>query len=141
MSVVVNLLFWLHFIGLGMAVGGGVALALTGPRLKTAIGRELELLWTMEVAFNRVAMTGIAILLATGPLMVWLKFGGFAGFTWWFGVKMGFVGLAVVGAALHEMAGRRYRAGHGRYQLMEISGRLAGGSIVAAILCAVFAFN
>jgi protoporphyrinogen IX oxidase len=141
MDVFVNLLFWLHFIGLGMGVGGGVALSLTGPRLKTAMGSQLDLVWTMEVAFSRVATIGIAILLVTGPLMVWLKFGGFAGFTWWFGLKMGFVGLAVVGAALHEWAGRRYRAGRGRYQLMEISGRLAGGSMIAAILCAVFAFN
>ena len=101
MDVFVNLLFWLHFIGLGMGVGGGVALSLTGPRLKTAIGNELELVWTMEVAFSRIATIGIAILLVTGPLMVWLKFGGFAGFSWWFGLKMGFVGLAVVGAALH----------------------------------------
>jgi protoporphyrinogen IX oxidase len=94
-------------------VGGGVALSLTGPRLKTAIGSELELVWTMEVTFSRVGMIGIAILLVTGPLMVWLKFVGFAGFSRWFELKMGFAGLAVIGAALHERAGRRYRAGRG----------------------------
>ena len=141
MDIIVNLLFWLHFIGLGMGVGGGIALGLTGPRLKTATGIELELVWTMEAAFSKVASIGVVILLVTGPMMVWLRFGGFAGFSLWFGLKMGFVSLAVIGAATHEWAGRRHRAGRGSYPLMEISGRLAGGSMIAAILCAVFAFN
>jgi putative membrane protein len=141
MDIVVNLIFWLHFIGLGMGVGGGIALGLTGPRLKTAKGSELDLVWQMEATFSRLATVGIATLLVTGPLMVWLRFGGFEGFSWWFGLKMGFVALAVVGAGLHEWAGRRHRAGLGGYRLMEISGRLAGGSLIAAILCAVFAFN
>ena len=93
-----NLLFWLHLIGLGMGVGGGVALGLTGPKLKTTTGETLEFVWAMETTFSRVATIGIAILLVTGPLMVWLKFAGFEGFTWWFSLKMAFVALAVFGA-------------------------------------------
>ena len=141
MDIVVNLLFWLHFLGLAMGLGGGIALGLTGPKLQTAKGEDLAFVWQMETTFSRVATTGLATLLVTGPLMVWLRFGGFAGFSWWFGLKMCFVALAVVGAALHQWAGHRYRAGRGGYSLMAFSGRLAGGSMIAAVLCAVFAFN
>ena len=141
MNTFTNLLFWLHFIGLGMGVGGGIALSQVGPKLKSEQGSALELAWSLEVVFSRVATIGIVILLITGPLMVWLRFGSFQAFNWWFNLKMCFVASAVIGAAVHEYAGRCYRNGQGEYRLMEVSGRLAGGSMIAAILCAVFTFN
>ena len=141
MNTFTNLLFWFHFIGLGMGVGGGIALSQVGPKLNSEQGSALELAWSLEVVFSRVATIGIVILLITGPLMVWLKFGGLQAFNWWFNLKMGFVGLAVIGATVHEYAGRRFRGGRGEYRLMEISGRLAGGGMIAAMLCAVFTFN
>jgi hypothetical protein len=110
MDVIPNLLFWLHFIGLGMGVGGGIALGITGPKLNSTTGAELELVWNLEAAFSKVASVGVLVLLVTGPLMV-------------------------------EWVGRRHRSGRGNYALMALSGRLAGGGMIAAILCAVFEFN
>jgi len=142
MHVVVNLLMWLHFIGIGLAVGGGIALGRTGPRLVAAPIDQREELWSTETFFSRLGAGGILILLVTGPLMVWLKFGGPGGFTRWFWVKMGFVAIAVVAVALHEWAGARFRRGDlTAVPLMFIGGRLAGAAILLAMLSAVFTFN
>ena len=142
MDILVNILLWLHFMGLALGIGGGIALAFVGPRLIAATAGERDLLWTFEKFFGRVGGGGLIVLLITGPLMVWLKFGGTAGFTWWFSVKMVLVALAVIGVGTHQWAGARFHRGDASaVPLLFIGGRVAGASMVLAMLCAVFAFN
>jgi hypothetical protein len=142
MHIFTNLLMWLHFIGIGMAVGGGIALGRTGPRLVAAAADQREELWGAETFFSRLGAAGFAILLVTGPLMVWLKFGGPGGFTGWFWTKMALVAVAVIAVGLHEWAGARFRRGdQAAIPLMFLGGRLAGAAILLAMLSAVFAFN
>lgn len=142
MDTVNYLLLWLHFIGMASALGAGIGLSQTGPRLVRAPPDQREVLWTLEKLFSRIGAVGLGILIVTGPLMVWLKFGGFEGFSWWFGLKMLFVVLAIVSVGTHEWAGRRfYRGDESAIPLMFVSGRIAGASIVLAMLCAVITFN
>lgn len=136
------LLLWLHFIGIGLAVGGGVALSQVGPRLVAAPEDARKDLWAFETFFGRIGAAGIAILVTTGPLMLWLKFGGPAGLSRWFWVKMALVGLAVIAVATHEWAGARFKRGEqGAIPVMFFAGRLAGAMIVLAMLAAVATFN
>ena len=136
------LLLWLHFIGMALAVGGGVGLSRVGPRLIAAAPKDCDLLWSLEKFFSAVGGGGLLILLITGPLMVWLVFGGFEGFTVWFDVKMAFVAVATLGVGLHEWAGRRFFRGDvSAVPLMFIGGRVAGLGIIAAMLCAVLNFQ
>ena len=140
--MLVNILLWLHFIGVGMAMGGGIALARVGPRLIAAPVDERELLWDFETFFSRIGAGGLFVLLITGPLMLWLKFGGPGGLSLWFSAKMLFVTIALIGVTLHEWAGRRFRKGDATaVPLMFIGGRVAGAGIVLAMLCASFTFN
>jgi putative membrane protein len=137
-----TLLLWLHFIGVGMGMGGGIALSQVGPRLIAAPADGRELLWTLERFFSRIGAAGLALLLATGPLMLWLKFGGAGGLGGWFWAKMVFVALAFVGVLVHELASSRFRKGDaGAVPLMYFGGRMAGLGIVLAMLCATFTFN
>src|SRR5258707_201450 len=108
MHILTNLLLWLHFIGIGLAVGGGIGLAQVGPKLVTASVDQRGLWWPLETFFSRIGAAGLIILLVTGPLMVWLKFGGPGGFTGWFWTKMALVAVAVSAVALHEWAGARF---------------------------------
>lgn len=142
MHIFINLLLWLHFIGIGMAVGGGIALAQTGPKLVAAPADRLEELWRTETFFSRLGAAGVTILLITGPLMLWLKFGGPGGLGAWFWTKMALVTVAVVTVGLHEWAGARFKRGdQAAVPLMVIGGRMAGAAIVLAMLSAVFTFN
>jgi hypothetical protein len=76
------------------------------------------------------------------PLVLWLKFGGPGGLTWWFWAKMALVVVALIGVGLHEWAGRRFRKGdESVVPLMFIGGRAAGIGILLAMLCAVFTFK
>lgn len=141
-NMLINFLLWSHFIGVGMGMGGGIALSQVGPRLIAAPSDERQLLWSLEVCFSRIGAGGLAILLVTGPLMLWLKFGGPGGLTWWFSAKMVLVLIALIGVCLHEWAGRRFRNGDiAAVPLMFFGGRLAGIGIVLAMLCAVVTFN
>ena len=142
MHILTNTLLWLHFIGIGLAIGGGVALSQVGPRLVAAPANARTDLWAFETFFGRIGAAGIAILVTTGPLMLWLKFGGPAGLSRWFWVKMGLVGIAVIAVGLHEWAGARFKRGdQGAVPLMFLCGRLAGLAIVLAMLSAVVTFN
>jgi hypothetical protein len=49
----VNIVFWMHFIGLAMGLGGGIALGFVGPKLIAAEGPMLEEMWRF---FGRVGV-------------------------------------------------------------------------------------
>ncbi len=142
MAVISNILLWLHFVGVAMALGGGIALGVTGPQFIAEVNDHPDLVWATEKALSRVGTIGLVVLLVTGPLMIWLKFDGTAGFNWWFWLKMVFVAAAVIGVGLHQWGGRRFRGGDkSALRTMLVSGRAAGISMVLVVLCAVFAFN
>jgi hypothetical protein len=142
MPIVTNLLLLLHFFGVAMAVGGGIALSQVGPKLIALAPNERGQLWPLEVFFSRLGALGLLILLVTGPLMVWLKFGGVSGFNSWFWAKMALVVVAAIGVGLHDWAGARFRRGdETASSLMFLAGRVAGASILLVMVCAVFAFN
>ncbi len=141
MHVIGNLLLYAHLLGFGAAIGSGITLSRIGPKLGGAAVAG-EQLWPLFKFFSRMAAAGLLVLLVTGPLMLWLKFGGTAELNTWFWVKMIFVGLAVAGIGLHEWARPRFARGDASARsLMAIGGRLAGFAISGAMFCAVFAFN
>lgn len=142
MDVFVNILLCLHFVGVAMALGGGVSLAATGPQFMANVAEYPELMWAVETAISRIGSIGVLILLITGPLIVWLKFGGTAAMNGWFWLKMVFVAVAVAGVAMHHVTSKRFRNGD-RAALagMALAGRTAGLSMLAVVFCAVFAFN
>ena len=138
----ISLLVWLHFLGIGMGMGGGIALSQVGPRLIAAPEDQRQLLWTFETFFSRIGAAGLALLLITGPLTLWLKYGGPGGLSSWFAAKMFFVLIALLGVLLHEWAGARFKKGDARaVTFMLIGGRAAGIGIVVAMLCATLTFN
>jgi hypothetical protein len=123
-------------------MGGGIALSQVGPRLISAAENERELLWALETFFSRIGAAGLAVLLVSGPLMLWLKFGGPGGLSRWFWAKMVVVAVALIGVLLHECAARRFRRGElSAVPMMYFGGRMAGIGIVLAMLCATFTFN
>ena len=142
MDIILNLLLWVHLLGLVMGLGGGIALGFVGPRLIASTEPMREEMWTFEKFFGRVGSAGLALLLITGPLMLWLKFGGPEGLSWWFWLKMAFVAIALVGVGLHQWAAARFHRGDlSAIPLMFASGRTAGAAMALTVLWAVFTFN
>jgi hypothetical protein len=136
------ILLILHFLGLVAGFGGGIGLSQVAPRLANAAANELPLLLKLEQVFNRISLVGLALLLITGPLMLWTRFGGAAGLPVWFTLKMVFVAVAVIAVVVNQIAKRQFRSGRrGALKLILITGPLTGFSLLLAVIFAVLAFQ
>lgn len=142
MALAVDLLLWAHLLGLAAGFGGGLAMSQVGPRLVAAAPDQRATWWPLADVYTRITAGGLVVLLITGPLLLWLKFGGMAGLSIWFQVKMALVVLIVVLVGLTEWGKARLKRGdEGGGRLMQITGPLIGLSVVAVVLSAVLAFN
>jgi uncharacterized membrane protein len=142
MDLVLRLSLWLHFLGLAAAIGGGIALSQTGPKLVTVPQNEANTIWNLERTFSIIAMAGLAVLIMTGPVLAIRKYSGFSDMPSWFWVKMALVAIATVAVFGHEIAGRRFKAGNrNAFRWMVITGRTAGITMVLVVLAAVLAFG
>jgi hypothetical protein len=141
MAVVADLLLWLHLLGLGAGMGGGLAMSQIGPRLVAAPPDQRGTWWPLAKLFSRIAAAGLLLLLITGPALLGVKFAG-APMNAWFKVKMALVGVAVVTIGLsHWGLARLARGDEGGARLMRISGPLTMLTVLAIVLSAVFAFQ
>ena len=142
MSTLVAALLFLHFMGLALGFAGGIGLAQVGPRLVAAAPKDRAFYAPLARSLSLIASVGFGLLLVTGPLMVWLKFGGVGGLSHWFWAKMLFVASAVIAFGLQKMAAVRFRKGNeAAAKGMIVFGRLTGVSAVLAVLFAVMTFN
>jgi hypothetical protein len=136
------ILLILHFLGLMAGFGGGIGLSQVAPRLAHANEAERPLLFKLERVFNRFSLTGLALLLVTGPWMLAERFGGGSGLPFWFTLKMVFVSVAVIAMIVNQIAKRQFRSGRrGALKLILITGPATGISVLLAVIFAVLAFQ
>jgi hypothetical protein len=142
MTAVTDILLWLHLMGVAMGVGVGIAVGQIAPRVMAAPRGQRGELWPIEKALGRVIAAGLTLLIVTGPLMLWLKFGGAIGLGWSFWLKMVFVALTVVCVRLTQWANARFdRGDESTAKLISISGPLSGISAILAMVFAVVTFS
>ncbi len=142
MDILNNLLFWLHLIGLGLGAVASFGLPVVGRQMPTATAETRPTLFKVAEGMSTLGRAGFAILIVTGPLLVWLKFGGTSGFTAWFWAKMI---LVVILLAIVIFAGiNAKRAEGGDREAGTRAGMIGMAALVVylgVILCAVFAFS
>lgn len=142
LPVIINLLLALHLMALAMGVGGGLALSQVGPRLVAASPDQRATWWPLVTVYGRIARAGIFLLLITGPLLLWLKFGGDMGLNGWFKLKMALVLMLVASVGVGWWGAARLKRGdEGGGRLMKVTGLLTKLIVTAIVLAAVFAFN
>jgi uncharacterized membrane protein len=127
-------LLFAHFLGLmliaaaflplfGMMGDGSVAP--TTNRLLTGFGHH-----------------GIIIALITGPLMIWLRYGGFEGISHWFWLKMVFLIALAAGVVVSAVSAKKMRAGDAAATARVRTGRIvAAVSLIGIVASAVLAFG
>jgi putative membrane protein len=136
-----NLLLWLHILGF---VAGG-ATAVTMPPLERQLAAaapercsELFALGNRMIQVGKVAM---GVLLISGPLMWWLKW-GFTIPNHWFFAKMGLIVVMLICIVSSGMAFKKMQAGDmsvaGRSAMLGLVTLVAGAGV---LLSAVLAFN
>lgn len=144
MDPFVNILVFLHFVALAFGVGGGAALGMIGPAMaKAEPDGRVALSGVRKRVFDTVTAS-LVVLLITGPLILWLRYGGVGLFAanWWFWAKMALVALLVVMNIWSRMLLRRAEGGDMTVvPVMARNGQISGLASLLIILCAVFAFN
>jgi uncharacterized membrane protein len=142
MDIVNNILFWLHLTGLALGGAATFGMPVVGGRMRTATPETRPLLFSISHGLSTIGRAGLGMLIVTGPLLVWLRFGGTAGFTWWFWAKMVLVVLLLVVVIVSGLTAKRAQGGEAaaaqRLPMLGMSGIVL---LILIILTAVFAFN
>ena len=142
MEIVINLLIWVHIVAL---VAGG-ANSVVGPVIAARLpGATPDARAGYYSVMNRLAQVGkvaMAALLVSGPLILWLKYGGIGQANAWFWIKM--VLVAVMLAAIIYGGINFKKAQGGDTEAGERAGvahKINGLAFAGVLLSAVFAFN
>lgn len=142
MDIVFDLLLMAHLLAL-LAVGAMVvAMPLIGVQLSSASPEVRPIFGWMAQQIGRFAGIAFGVLLISGPLMVWLRFGGVAGMNVWFWVKMGLI--VVIAVAMGVSGSSRRKAMTGDLQaaaLARTGATIARVALLGVVVAAVLAFN
>lgn len=142
MDAFITVLFWLHLMGLVMGLGGGFANSQIGPRLAGASDEVRPVLWQLEHAMTRISLVGLVLLLITGPLLVWLKYGGLAAMSWAFWLKMSLLVVLLISIGLTIRSAHKAENGDlAAAQMMKRTGMTNGIVAALIVLVAVVAFG
>ena len=139
MPIFINILIFLHIFGLVLGMGSGMALSSVKRAMVSDGGAGFEGLIS---ALARNGHVGLAILWVTGPLVVWLKYGGLSGLGGWFWLKIAFVIILSAALGIGAVNFRKGRAGDARAAtIAQRASMITGISGLIVIFAAVFAFN
>jgi uncharacterized membrane protein len=96
MDFVVQFLFWVHLVSLAAGGAAVFGIPIVGSRVATAPAEVRPVLFGISNRLSGMGRGALVLLIISGPLMIWLKYGGRADFTYWFWVKMALVALLLV---------------------------------------------
>ena len=142
MDIVVNLLIWVHIMAFvaggansvaGPIIGGGLPMAT--PDVRAAYVGVLN-------TMSQVGKVAMGLLLITGPLVLFLKYGGVGGASVWFWVKMVLVAVmlaAIIYAGTNFKKAQQGDAAAGKRA--DLGHKVTGLAFAGVLLSAVLAFN
>ncbi|MDF2981354.1 MAG: hypothetical protein K0Q69_1126 [Devosia sp.] len=134
MDVAFSLLLIAHLVGLMLVAAA--FLPLLGMMGQGGVAPQTNRLLT------RFGHYGIIVLLLSGPLMIWVRYGSLDGVSHWFWAKMAFVVLLAAGVVMSAVSARKMRAGDSSATARVRLGRIvAVASLLAIVVFAVLAFN
>jgi hypothetical protein len=135
-------LLFLHFFGLMLGAAGGFASAIVMRRALTLPAEEAKVLRGLGPILANVSGIGLALLWATGLILVWSKWDGFASLPQMFWVKAIFIlSLTVVTGLIHMTYGEIRKGNPAAAAKLPKLGPMAGISALLAVFFAVLAFN
>jgi hypothetical protein len=135
-------LLFLHFVGLMLGAAGGIASAIVMRRALALPVDEAKVLRGLGPILANVSGIGLALLWATGLILVWSKLGGIASLPQMFWIKAIFIlSLTIVVGLIHMTYGEIRKGNPTAAARLPKLGPMAGISALLAVLFAVLAFN
>jgi putative membrane protein len=142
MDIWFNALLLIHLLALMVAGATAVAMPIIGGRMANATPEMRASLGAIGNRLSLNARIALGALLISGPLMLWLRYGGVDGASIWFWVKMALVAVMLAAVFVSSSNARRIQAGD--RQAAALQGRIGTVSRLAflgVIIAAVLAFN
>jgi len=142
MEFVNTVLLWLHFMGLAIGGAASFGIPVVGSRMASAPPESRPLLLGITHGLSRVGRVGLGLLIVTGPLLLWLKFNGGAGISFWFWIKMLLVLLLIAGVIYGGLLLKRLQGGD--MSVAPMMPRLGAANtvvLVLIVLCAALTFG
>jgi uncharacterized membrane protein len=95
MEYLIPFLFWVHLLALAIGGAAVFGLPVVGAKVATATPETRPTLFAIANQLSSIGRVALVLLLISGPLLFWLKYGWIAP-SGWFWVKMVLVALLVV---------------------------------------------
>ena len=141
MDIVFDIALLAHLLSLLAAGTTVVGMPLIAARMAGAAPETRGVLGGLAQQFGLYSRIAFGVLLLSGGLMVWLRFGGVAGMTVWFWVKMALIVIMAVAigisARLRQQAGGNPRAA----SISRAAGMVSRLALLGVVVAAVLAFN
>ena len=142
MDILVDILFWIHLVSLGLGGAAVFGIPVVGSKMATATAETRPLLFSIANGLSTIGRTAIGLLIVTGPLLVWLKFGGVDGLSGWFWAKMALV-VVLLGVVIYGgLNARKAQAGDRQAAMRAPQIGMAGIVVFVLVIgCAVMSFS
>jgi hypothetical protein len=135
-------MLFLHFVGLMLGATGGFGSAIVMRRALTLKADEGKVLRGLGPVLAKVSAIGLAVLWATGLVLVWTKWDGLGSLPQMFWVKAIFIVSLTVVSVFINMTYAEIRKGNVAVATrLPRLGPMAGVSALLAVLFAVLAFK
>ena len=141
MDIVISLLIWIHLMALAAGGTAAFGMPVVGRRMASASPEARATLQGVMKGISTVSRAALGTLLVTGPLIVWLKYGGFGRLDVWFWIKMVLVAGLLVSVIASGVMMKRAAAGDASAAALGPRlGMLNTLLLFGIVLAAVFAF-
>jgi hypothetical protein len=119
-----------------------VVLPIIGATLSKVDGQTRATLFRIGFQMGTIGKVAAATLLVSGPLLLWLKYGGLLGVTPWFWAKMAFIVVMLGAIVFEEINFKKSTSGdRAAARNSKLGGIVATVAFLGVLLAAVFAFN
>jgi putative membrane protein len=142
LDVIINLLIFVHIVAFVAGGSNSVVGPVIGARMASATPEVRAGYIGVMNTLGQVGKVAMVTLLISGPLIMFLKYGGLDGASIWFWIKMALVALmlaSIIYGGIQFKAGQAGDAAAGRRAGM--AHRVTGLALLGVLLSAVLAFN
>lgn len=137
-----QLLLFLHFLGLGLGMSASFGNLLMGKLIGEATPAERPVLGRFPPVMSHVGAGGLVLLWATGLVLTFTKWGGFANLPWQFHVKItGVVLLTLVVGVIEALQAKAKRGDAAAMARLPKVGSIATLLVLVIVFFAVLTFD
>jgi len=137
-----QVLLMLHFVGLAMGFAASFANMAMGRLIERAAPPEKSVLGQFPPIMSGIGRIGLLLLLVSGVIMTYVKFGGMGGMRWQFYAKLAAVlSLTVAVVYIYSLERRVGRGDTAAGTQIVMAGKVATSLALLSLIFAVLAFD